>query len=107
MSIRLKRLAALSLTVAVAGTATGGVVSDDRINGKTVREGASFEAFRAVAGYPILVEAGGRQPALRGVGVSMRGRECGALRRRGTGRSPRDAGAIPRGRLKGVRFERI
>lgn len=56
MRSRFKRLAALSLTVAVAGTANAGVVSDYRINGTTVHEGASFQAFRTVAGDPVLVE---------------------------------------------------
>ena len=47
---------ALFLAMTAAGTVTGGVVSDYRVNGKTIHEGAAFEEFRAIAGEPRAVE---------------------------------------------------
>lgn len=56
MSTRAVRTSTLILAFLMASSAVAGVVSNYRINGKTVHEGATFEEFRAVAGDPAAVE---------------------------------------------------
>ncbi len=107
MSIRFKRLAALSLTLAVAGTATAGVVSNYRINGKTVQDGATFEEFRAVAGDPILVEpVDGNERYVEWV-YRCEGAGAGRCDVVDEGGRREMRARFSLGRLKGVRFERI
>lgn len=98
---------ALFLAMTAAGTVAGGVVSNYRVNGKTIHQGATFEEFRAIAGEPRAIEpVAGNERQVEWVYLCD---GAGAGRCQVVAEDGRRAmrARFARGRLKLIRFERI
>ena len=100
-------LIALFLAMTAAGAVAGGVVSNYKVNGKTVHEGAPFGEFHAIAGEPrAIAPVAGNERSVEWVYLCE---GSGADRCKvvaDDGRREMRA-RFSNGRLKLIRFERI